>query len=130
MLRDLHSNLKQNKKHKISALITTTQAPSSTHRVFRFGPFLPHLHHPALPIHHPTLPPFLAHPFDIYNNINPIPELPPQPEAKHNGYYDVDGNFVSYSDDRVCHFLRLLKKILTFRLVAMLPEKLPDPRDN
>ncbi|KAI6190758.1 hypothetical protein M3Y97_00153400 [Aphelenchoides bicaudatus] len=77
---------------------TTTSRPPSTHRLFRFGPFLPLVHH--LPAAHPTLPPFLVHPFDTYNNINPIPELPPQPEAKYNGYYDLDGNFVSYGSDR------------------------------
>lgn len=90
----------QTNKHTFFAEIpTTTNKPPSTHRLFRFGPFLPYLQH--VPIAHPTLPPFLIHPFDTYNNINPIPELPPQPEAKYNGFYDSDGNFISYTSDRV-----------------------------
>ncbi|KAI6181754.1 hypothetical protein M3Y98_00863100 [Aphelenchoides besseyi] len=83
---------------------TSAPPPSSTHRIFRFGPFIPFIPLHQLPAQqnpflHPTLPPQLAHPFDPYNNINPVPELPPQPESKYNGYYDLDGNFVSYGSE-------------------------------
>ncbi|KAI6216748.1 hypothetical protein M3Y95_01260700 [Aphelenchoides besseyi] len=86
-----------------SAVSTSAPPPSSTHRIFRFGPFIPFVPLHQLPAQqnpflHPTLPPQLAHPFDTYN-INPVPELPPQPESKYNGYYDLDGNFVPYGSE-------------------------------
>ncbi|CAD5228170.1 unnamed protein product [Bursaphelenchus okinawaensis] len=93
---------------------TTTQAPPPTirPRVFRFGPLLnvlqppPHpapLPPPALPHHHGLhlpLPTLGGNPFDNYHNINVIPELPPRPENKLNGYYDLDGNFVPYGNEQ------------------------------
>lgn len=93
------------------AVTTTTPAPTPKHRVFRFGPFLPVLQPLALP--HPTLPPHPPHllnPFDTYTNINPIPELPPRPEEKLNGYYDLDGNFVSYANGQVSFVEDFFKK--------------------
>ncbi|KAI6233499.1 hypothetical protein M3Y99_00907000 [Aphelenchoides fujianensis] len=82
-------------------LPTTIPPATSTHRLFRFGPFLPFIPLHQLPAHHqffaaPTVAPPLARPFDPYNYINPVPELPPQPESKLNGYFDLDGNFVPY----------------------------------
>uniref|UniRef100_A0A1I7SA55 Pollen-specific leucine-rich repeat extensin-like protein 1 n=1 Tax=Bursaphelenchus xylophilus TaxID=6326 RepID=A0A1I7SA55_BURXY len=88
---------------------TTTHAPppSIRPRIFRFGPLIhPVIHHPPIPPpapphHHPLhlALPALGNPFDNYYNINPIPELPPRPENKLNGFYDLDGNFVPYGNE-------------------------------